>query len=158
MFIICILEFLMILPSYLALNADSSEIIDKILNLVVTAVPPALPLALTMSINMSVKRLRSNKNQIFTTSPNKIIVCGLLDTICFDKTGTLTQNDLNIYKVYNYENNNINEFNDTMNIQNYNIIKCMAVCNSNVIIDDKLQGDPLDIEFYKYSKYSLENN
>lgn len=66
----------------------------RALDLVTIAVPPSLPAVLSSVVLFAIKRL--NKKQIYCISPNRISICGRIQTIVFDKTGTLTEEKLRV--------------------------------------------------------------
>jgi len=146
------------LPSLIMLDTDAYELIDKALDLITVVVPPALPLALSIGINQSLRRLRKSAG-IYCISPQKIIQAGLIDCIVFDKTGTLTEDKLILEQVIPFSINTISESvigqnrcrpsNNNYYNPNHPFFRALSACQSLVIIDDIIYGDPLEIELLK---------
>jgi Ca2+-transporting ATPase len=69
---------------------------------IVVAVPEGLPMSVTLSLALSMKRMLSTNNLV-----RKMHACetmGATTVICTDKTGTLTQNQMRIYEVKTWLN------------------------------------------------------
>lgn len=149
------------------------------------AVPPVLPLALTIGLEIASQRLR--KLQIYSLFLDKINTAGKVKLCCFDKTGTLTQNVLEfrgLLPIYNTEEdwdvkvseaelaeqfisfnpfyNNMEEFEreNTISVSNRNhiIYEIMACCQSLQMIDGELVGDPMEIQFFNQTAFTLKND
>ena len=73
---------------------DTSDIVDRCLNLITITVPPALPAAMTAGTAFAISRLR--KNKIYCISPPRVNVSGRVNMMVFDKTGTLTEDGLQV--------------------------------------------------------------
>ena len=65
------------------IQAETSDIVFKALDIITVAVPPALPAAMTIGTVYAQARLK--KQGVFCISPQRINVCGKLKLICFDK-------------------------------------------------------------------------
>ncbi len=87
----------------LAAQADPFDLFIKFLDLVTVTVPPGLPVSMTFGIVFALEKLK--KKSIFCTSPNKIILGGMINFMCFDKTGTLTEDFMDFYSLIPCINN-----------------------------------------------------
>lgn len=102
------------------------------------------------------------KREIISVKSNKLYKAGRVDTLCFDKTGTLTKNDLLISGMSLPKNEN--EFSTTYNHIKFmknnkhlrDVLAISCCCHDLHIINNKLIGDPVDIEIFKYSKGNFE--
>ena len=126
------------------------------LDLITVVVPPALPAALSIGIVYAVQRLK--KSRIYCIDPQRVNFCGKLEYICFDKTGTLTEDGLSVlfalpsasaFKLPIKSGSDMD--------QHDKFLHAMATCHEISIIDDKIIGDPLDIEMFKYTGWKLES-
>lgn len=140
-------------------NSPTLDIILKSLDLVSIVVPPTLQGALTACLLYAQNRLR--KEKIYCISPNTINVCGILNTFVFDKTGTLTEDDSDLKCVvpfktglnYGKEIESMGELESDVNYSR--IIELMSSCNSITYINQKLDGDPLDLKLFYFTKWTL---
>uniref|UniRef100_A0A7M4F4N5 Cation-transporting ATPase n=1 Tax=Crocodylus porosus TaxID=8502 RepID=A0A7M4F4N5_CROPO len=134
-----------------ALNGEETgEIVKKALDVVTIAVPPALPAALTTGIIYTQRRLK--KKGIFCISPQRINMCGQLNLICFDKTGTLTEDGLDLWGVVPAEGNRFQEvhsFASGRTLPWGPVCGAMVSCHSLVLLDGRMQGDPLDLKMFE---------
>ncbi|CAF0820069.1 unnamed protein product [Brachionus calyciflorus] len=137
-------------------NNPIIDIIVKSLDLVSIVVPPSLQGALTACLLYAQSRLK--KQKIFCVNHNTINVCGSIDTFVFDKTGTLTEDDSDLKCVVPYYNfgDEIEKIQDLENDLHYlKIIELMAACNSITFINGKIDGDPLDLKLFNFTKWNL---
>uniref|UniRef100_A0A7M4F4H9 Cation-transporting ATPase n=1 Tax=Crocodylus porosus TaxID=8502 RepID=A0A7M4F4H9_CROPO len=128
----------------------TGEIVKKALDVVTIAVPPALPAALTTGIIYTQRRLK--KKGIFCISPQRINMCGQLNLICFDKTGTLTEDGLDLWGVVPAEGNRFQEvhsFASGRTLPWGPVCGAMVSCHSLVLLDGRMQGDPLDLKMFE---------
>ncbi len=139
------------------------EVIIKGLDIFTIVIPPALPGALTACLIYAQNRLK--KKLIYCVSPNYINVCGLLKTFVFDKTGTLTEDDCDVkFILPNLKRDDLDyEFGDKIQLvdqlnsnEKYQVIlKGLASCHSISKINGKLDGDPLDLKIFKFTKWNF---
>ena len=147
-------------------------VIIKALDLVTIAVPPALPAAIGIGVVFALSRLKECK--IFWISPPWINAAGRVKSIVFDKTGTLTEDSLRFAGVtiankesfdpiqidmkmlwLNEESKaNINQKVDCKMLQR-KCVECMATCHSIATLNGKFIGDPLDVEMFKATDWTL---
>ncbi|XP_028587647.2 putative cation-transporting ATPase 13A4 [Podarcis muralis] len=138
---------------------EAGEVVKKALDVITIAVPPALPAALTTGIIYTQRRLK--KKGIFCISPQRINVCGQLNLICFDKTGTLTEDGLDLWGLV------------LANGKSFQGAHClssgpplpwglacgaMASCHSLLLLDGKIQGDPLDLKMFEATGWEIEDS
>ncbi|XP_041030347.1 probable cation-transporting ATPase 13A4 isoform X1 [Carcharodon carcharias] len=144
----------------LVLNGvPAGKIVRKVLDVITIAVSPALPAAVTIGIIYAQKRLK-NKG-IFCISPQRINICGQLNLICFDKTGTLTEDGLDLWGLVSTKGKglqNIFKFSSGDMLPWGPFLGAMASCHSLVLLDNTLQGDPLDLKMFETTHWELKEN
>lgn len=134
----------------------------KTLDLICIVIPPALPGALTACLIYAQTRLKALN--IYCISPSTINVSGSISTFVFDKTGTLTEDDCSLRSVLptlgwdvepaietkfaDHESTQI----DTLPRQ---VIQCLASCHSITRINNRLDGDPLDLKLFEATNWEL---
>ncbi|XP_078521831.1 putative cation-transporting ATPase 13A4 [Lissotriton helveticus] len=127
--------------------------------LVITvAVPPALLAALAVGVMYAQRRLK-NKG-IFCISPQRINICGQLNLVCFDKTGTLTEDGLDLWGLVPSAENGfepVYRFNSGEALPWGPLVGALASCHSLMVIDGKLQGDPLDLKMFEGTYWEVED-
>ena len=94
MLVLTIISACFFVPKLNSLGFSFEDIFFRIADILTTSIPPCLPAILTSCILFSIKRLGTKS--IYCISPNRIIVCGRIQTVVFDKTGTLTDQNLSI--------------------------------------------------------------
>lgn len=155
-------------------GADLKTILISALDLITIVIPPALPAAMTIGIIYAQSRLKQNK--IFCISPRSINISGCINCVCFDKTGTLTEDDLSFNEVVPLIESKC-EFGEpfdeevlqtdhkqierdhqllTEDGQYSPLMVCLAACHSLTIIDQKIIGDPLDLQMFEATGWVLE--
>ncbi|ETE60920.1 putative cation-transporting ATPase 13A4, partial [Ophiophagus hannah] len=135
---------------------EAGEVVKKALDVITIAVPPALPAALTTGIIYTQRRLK--KKGIFCISPQRINVCGQLNLVCFDKTGTLTEDGLDLWGVILAEGQSFQEahrFSSGPPMPWGPASAAMACCHSLMVLDGKVQGDPLDLKMFEATHWEL---
>lgn len=156
-------------------GSSLKEIMLSALDLITITVPPALPAAMTIGIIYAQSRLK--KKKIYCISPRSINISGCINCVCFDKTGTLTEDDLSFNEVIPLIENKrrfgkpfdeevlqschdptIAKNNQLMlNNGNYSpLMHCLASCHSLTKIDEKIIGDPLDLQMFEATGWILE--
>ncbi|KAM9378812.1 putative cation-transporting ATPase 13A4 [Phaethornis superciliosus] len=143
-----------------ALNGEEAgEVVKKTLDIVTIAVPPALPAALTTGIIYTQRRLK--KKGIFCISPQRINMCGQLNLICFDKTGTLTEDGLDLWGLLPSERTrfqDIYRFPAEHSLPWGPVFKAMLVCHSLIVLEGKIQGDPLDVKMFEATNWVIDDS
>lgn len=155
-------------------GAELKEILISALDLITIVIPPALPAAMTIGIIYAQSRL--TKNKIYCTSPRSINISGCINCVCFDKTGTLTEDNLSFNEVIPLIENKCKfgkPFDEkamqttSKQVERENhllsangdyspLMLCLASCHSLTIIDQKLIGDPLDLQMFEATGWVLE--
>lgn len=168
--IISVIGFLLTLHTSLR-YLSIKEIIIKALDLVTVTVPPALPAAMSIGIVYALARLK--KTKIYCIAPERINVAGRIKTIVFDKTGTLTEESLRFSGVTvahqetfspleenftsfqeSISNEEDKEFYDTKQ----KFTECMVTCHTIAHVRDRFIGDPLDIEMFQATKWTMNED
>ncbi|XP_013923746.1 PREDICTED: probable cation-transporting ATPase 13A4 [Thamnophis sirtalis] len=129
---------------------EAGEVVKKALDVITIAVPPALPAALTTGIIYAQRRLK--KKGVFCISPQRINVCGQLNLLCFDKTGTLTEDGLDLWGIVLAQGKSFQEvhrFSSGPPMPWGPAYAAMACCHSLMVLDGKIQGDPLDLKMFE---------
>uniref|UniRef100_A0A669Q6A2 ATPase 13A4 n=1 Tax=Phasianus colchicus TaxID=9054 RepID=A0A669Q6A2_PHACC len=143
-----------------ALNGEEAgEVVKKALDVITIAVPPALPAALTTGIIYTQRRLK--KKGIFCISPQRINMCGQLNLICFDKTGTLTEDGLDLWGLLPSEGNcfqDVHRFPADHSLPWSPVFSAMVVCHSLVVLEGKIQGDPLDVKMFEATNWVIDDS
>ncbi|NWX96331.1 AT135 ATPase, partial [Nothoprocta ornata] len=136
-----------------------AEVVAMALLLLTVSVPPAIPAALTTAIVYAQRRLK--KKKIFCISPQRINICGQINLVCFDKTGTLTEDGLDLWGVIPSEGSRfqkIHKFPSSTPLPWGPLCGAMASCHSLVVLDEKLQGDPLDLKMFEATHWEIEDH
>ncbi|KAM4693462.1 putative cation-transporting ATPase 13A4 [Discoglossus pictus] len=137
---------------------EAGEVVKKALDVITIAVPPALPAALTAGIMYAQRRLA--KAGIFCISPQRINLCGTLNLFCFDKTGTLTEDGLDLWGIVP---SNGYRFQEVLTLSGDNslpwgpLLGAMVSCHSLIVLDGKIQGDPLDLKMFEFTCWEIED-
>uniref|UniRef100_A0A8B9PET1 Cation-transporting ATPase n=1 Tax=Apteryx owenii TaxID=8824 RepID=A0A8B9PET1_APTOW len=135
-----------------------AEVVAMALLLFTVSVPPAIPAALTTGIVYAQRRLK--KKKIFCISPQRINICGQINLVCFDKTGTLTEDGLDLWGVIPSEGSRfqkIHKFPSSTPLPWGPVCGAMVSCHSLVVLDEKIQGDPLDLKMFEATHWEIED-
>ncbi|XP_060689892.1 probable cation-transporting ATPase 13A4 [Hemiscyllium ocellatum] len=135
------------------------KVVRKALDVITIAVSPALPASVTIGIIYAQERLK--KKGIYCINPQRINMCGQLNLICFDKTGTLTEDGLDLWGLVSTKGKglqNILRFNNGDTIPWGPLFGAMVSCHSLVLLDNTLQGDPLDLKMFEITRWELKEN
>ncbi|XP_073929602.1 probable cation-transporting ATPase 13A4 isoform X2 [Castor canadensis] len=141
---------------YVLSGEAPEEVVKKALDVITIAVPPALPAALTTGIIYAQRRLK--KRGIFCISPQRINVCGQVNLVCFDKTGTLTKDGLDLWGVLPCDKNGFQEVHSFASgkvLPWGPLSAAMASCHSLVVLDETIQGDPLDLKMFEATNWEM---
>ncbi|KAM4694341.1 putative cation-transporting ATPase 13A4 [Discoglossus pictus] len=121
------------------------------------AIPPVLPAAVALCIMYAQKRLK--KKGIFCLSPERINVCGRINLVCFDKTGTLTEDGLDLWGVIPCSESSfqgVHKFSNETSLPWSPLLGAMASCHSLIVLDGKVQGDPLDLKMFEGTHWEID--
>ncbi|NXL84613.1 AT135 ATPase, partial [Alectura lathami] len=136
-----------------------AEVVTMALLLLTAAVPPAIPAALTTGTVYAQRRLK--KKKIFCITPERINICGQINLVCFDKTGTLTEDGLDLWGILPSEGSRfqkIHKFPSSTPLPWGPVCGAMASCHSLVVLDKKIQGDPLDLKMFEGTHWEIEES
>ncbi|XP_072383561.1 polyamine-transporting ATPase 13A3-like isoform X2 [Diabrotica undecimpunctata] len=141
---------------YISRHAPLKDIIIRTLDIITIVVPPALPAAIAVGTVYSQNRLR--KIGIFCISPPRINVCGKIKIACFDKTGTLTHDGLDMNCVIPCTDASFSDpVSDVRQLDvEAKLVQIMATCHSLTRVDNVLNGDPLELSMFEFTKWELE--
>jgi cation-transporting ATPase 13A2 len=180
MVVLSFIGFVLSLPFMVEYEIPIDVIVLRSLDLLTTTVPPALPACIGIGISYALHRIKAKG--MICINRERINLAGKVDLICFDKTGTLTEDSLNIF---GYKPSCVHQglFNldcflpdirllqqdcfihykqkRTTKTQEMKIsyIELLATCHSITKIGDKLLGDPIDVQMFENTGWSLwENN
>ncbi|XP_034989052.2 probable cation-transporting ATPase 13A5 [Zootoca vivipara] len=157
--LIGILGLIYTIGVYVSRKQSASATVTMALLLLTTAVPPAIPAALTTGIVYAQRRLK--KKKIFCISPQRINICGQINLVCFDKTGTLTEDGLDLWGAVPCEKRSfqaVHIFSSDCPLPWGPICRAMATCHSLLVLDGKIQGDPLDIKMFEGTNWRMEES
>ncbi|XP_072200570.1 probable cation-transporting ATPase 13A5 isoform X2 [Excalfactoria chinensis] len=136
-----------------------ADVVSMALLLLTAAVPPAIPAALTTGTVYAQRRLK--KKKIFCITPQRINICGQINLVCFDKTGTLTEDGLDLWGVLPSEGSRfqkIHKFPSSTPLPWGPVCGAMASCHSLVVLNKKIQGDPLDLKMFEGTHWEIEES
>ncbi|KAM4771312.1 putative cation-transporting ATPase 13A4 [Rhinophrynus dorsalis] len=135
------------------------RIIVEALVLLTSAICPIIPAALTVGILYAQSRLK--KKKIFCISPDRINMCGQINLFCFDKTGTLTEDGLDLMGIIPSGGIRFQKMlkYDQMHDMSWGpLFGAMTSCHSVVMVEGKLQGDPLDLKMFEATGWVLDDS
>ncbi|XP_010307843.2 putative cation-transporting ATPase 13A5 isoform X1 [Balearica regulorum gibbericeps] len=136
-----------------------TDVVAMALLLLTVAVPPTIPAALTTGTVYAQRRLK--KKKIFCISPQRINICGQINLVCFDKTGTLTEDGLDLWGLIPSEGSRfqkIHKFPSSTPLPWGPVCGAMASCHSLVVLNKKIQGDPLDLKMFEGTHWEVEDS
>ncbi|XP_042308592.1 probable cation-transporting ATPase 13A5 [Sceloporus undulatus] len=141
---------------YVSHKEPVGDTVAMALLLMTIAIPPAIPAALTTGVVYAQRRLK--KKKVFCISPQRINICGQINLVCFDKTGTLTEDGLDLWGFLPCENQSfqpVHRFSGRP-LPWGPLCQAMATCHSLLLLDGKIQGDPMDLKMFEGSGWELE--
>jgi len=118
------------------------EVVESLLfslALAVGIIPEALPVVIT--VGLSEGALRLVKKKVVVKRLESIESLGNVDVLCIDKTGTLTQNKIKVQNVI-----------DTQGHSNPELIRYALLCNSAVVEEGRIVGNPIDTAIWEYAR------
>ncbi|KAI8076794.1 uncharacterized protein BX664DRAFT_343939 [Halteromyces radiatus] len=127
---------------------------------------PLLPAALVVGQSVAAGRLR--EKQIYCVDLPRILMAGKVQLFCFDKTGTLTKEGLEFFGAQPMQHlqldqeqthkpdfdglkHDVNQVPRLMQIG-------LATCHAVTTLNDQFIGNPVDIEMFKSSKWTLADD
>ncbi|XP_078522758.1 putative cation-transporting ATPase 13A4 [Lissotriton helveticus] len=137
---------------------SAGETIVMAIIMMTIAVPPFLLAALAVGVMYAQKRLK-NKG-IICFSPQRINLGGQVNIVCFDKTGTLTEDGLDLWGLVPSGENSfqtVHRFSSGEALPWGPLLGALASCHSLMVIDGKLQGDPLDLKMFEGTYWEIED-
>ncbi|XP_077204016.1 putative cation-transporting ATPase 13A5 [Paroedura picta] len=155
--VIAVLGMVYAIYVYTSHKQPGRDTLAMALLLLTVPVPPALPAALTTGIVYAQRRLK--KKRIFCISPQRINICGQINLVCFDKTGTLTEDGLDLWGAIPCQHGSFQEahrFSSGLPLPWGPLCQAMATCHSLLVLDGKVQGDPLDLKMFEGTGWGLE--
>uniref|UniRef100_A0A8C6XB81 ATPase 13A5 n=1 Tax=Naja naja TaxID=35670 RepID=A0A8C6XB81_NAJNA len=156
--VIGILGMIYTICVYVIQKQPTSDTVVMALLLLTVPVPPVIPAALTTSIVYAQRRLARKK--IFCISPQRINLCGQINLVCFDKTGTLTEDGLDLWGALPCQSQSF------QSVHSFSgpplpwgpLCRAMATCHSLLLLDGKIQGDPLDLKMFEGTNWEMEDH
>ena len=138
-----------------------SYLVEIFFEVLTTIIHPALFFGLTVGFEYANDNLAEKK--IYSTVIEKSNDCARIKYMCFDKTGTLTTTRMSVSGYLlekDFENSsNIHKFENIKNDEElkklYEILSC---CNSLIIFENRIQGDPLEEELFHATDFMIEIN
>lgn len=131
---------------------------SKYLEIFKISLPPSLFFIIIISTRISKNRL--SKKKIRTTFQEKIKKIGRVKCLCFDKTGTLTELSFKVFGFITVENRRFNPIAHGKRELHFfsaarEFIEIMSCCHSLKMINEKLIGDPLEMELFRNTNSTL---
>ncbi|XP_072264327.1 probable cation-transporting ATPase 13A4 [Pyxicephalus adspersus] len=157
--VIAIIGFIYSVILFSVKGGTVRDIIVKSLIAITVAIPPVLPAAVATGIMYAQKRLK--KKRIFCISPQRINVCGRINLVCFDKTGTLTEDGLDLWGVSPSSEGRfqgVHMFTTEKGLPWSPLLGAMACCHSLIMLDGKIQGDPLDLKMFEGTNWEIDES
>ena len=166
-------------PLQINIGVSIEIAVGRCLDMITVAVPAALPVAMSCGIVFAVRRLK--KKGIFCISPPRINIAGQINTFVFDKTGTLTEEGLTVLGFRptagsdDSRSATFQNFTDDAktltpqgtwwtkdsadNRRNQNstlLVEAMASCTAITFVNGSLVGDPLDVQMFEATGWTLD--
>ena len=119
-------------------------------------IPSPLPIYFNLNYSFSLARLRA-KN-ILGTTLEKTVEGALTKVFCFDKTGTITEQAVNIKGICIVDETNKVRTEFVTEVEDELMMQLLATCHATREINGKFEGDEIDREIFKFSKYQMHRN
>lgn len=139
-------------------GASTTDTVLWSLIIMTVSIPPALPAAVTICILYSQTRLQ--RNGIFCLSAQRINMCGQINIMCFDKTGTLTEDGMELWGIVPSDERSFQEvycFTPGSSVPWSPLLGGLVSCHSLIVLDDIIQGDPLDLKMFHGTGWVLQD-
>jgi len=107
--------------------------------LAVGIVPESLPIIITISLSRGATRMA--KKDVIVKKLVSIEDLGNLDVLCCDKTGSITENKITL-----------EGFLDVNGHSNKKILIYSLLCNSAIIHNNSIRGNPIDVSLWNYAR------
>uniref|UniRef100_A0A383WJ86 Cation-transporting ATPase n=1 Tax=Tetradesmus obliquus TaxID=3088 RepID=A0A383WJ86_TETOB len=137
-------------------SRDRFKLILNCVMIVTSVIPPELPMELTIAVNASLVALASKA--IFCTEPFRIPFAGKVEVCCFDKTGTLTTDHLLLEGLAGLPGKPPRELVSEPAQMPAAAGEVLAACQSLVLIDGEVIGDPLEKAALQASRWSYSSD
>lgn len=130
-------------------------VVFRFLDILAWSFPPTFPIYFNLAYSFSLVRLKWKG--IFGTEPEKSTEAASIKTFCFDKTGTLTENEIEVYEIIRFvdDNSHHNITKAFKNAENSLISKLFASCHTTRQTDDGLLGDEVDLRMFLHSEFTM---
>eukprot|EP01029_Cantina_marsupialis_P022631 TRINITY_DN552_c1_g3_i1.p1 TRINITY_DN552_c1_g3~~TRINITY_DN552_c1_g3_i1.p1 ORF type:complete len:1297 (+),score=461.72 TRINITY_DN552_c1_g3_i1:60-3950(+) len=156
-FLFCLLIFGLVSSGYVLRVGLADEersqykLILHCIMIITSVVPPELPFQLSLAVMSSIKALL--KAGVYCTEPFRIPFAGKIYTCAFDKTGTITCEDFKVQNIHLADGPHTDPTTLPINSQ-----LVLAGCNSLMVVDNKLTGDPLETAAMEFLGWKLEGS
>ncbi|KAI5171532.1 manganese-transporting P-type ATPase [Nematocida sp. LUAm3] len=138
MLLFAICSCVYVVKESISLGKTPYKIILECIMILTNVVPPELPMELTIAVNSSLQELVSLG--VYCLEPFRIPYAGKISVCCFDKTGTLTELNFQLERVEHEETSSK---------------LVLGLCHSAILLDGKIEGDPLDLCGIEHVKADL---
>lgn len=140
------------------IDTTDELIVEAYLTALTIAVPPGLVACLSIGTSISVGRLLAKEVSISDTG--KLTAAGYISIACFDKTGTLTDENIVFQGTLLFDGAEPRissaDVPTADNDLNHISKEIMACCHSLSLVEGKVVGDPLEVELFNTSKWSIK--
>jgi len=134
------------------------ELLLHCILILTSVIPPELPMQMALAVNQSLMTLM--KMQIFCTEPFRVPVAGRVGCCLFDKTGTLTTDELVAVGVCSGASKKNTKHVDSLHPMTKLPAPAqlvLASCHSLVLIDGKVNGDPLELASLEAMRWTVND-
>eukprot|EP00775_Hariotina_reticulata_P005162 gene5162-5400_t len=162
LFIMFLLVFAVSASYYVLKNSwqdpkrDRFKLILNCIMIITSVIPPELPMELTIAVNSSLVALA--RKLVFCTEPFRIPFAGKVQVCCFDKTGTLTTDHLLLEGLAGLPGRDPLELVLDPSQLPVEAGEVLACCQSLVVVDNELIGDPLEKAALQSSRWSYSSD
>lgn len=135
------------------LDTSDGDVVIAYLTALTIAVPPGLVACLSIGTSIAVVRLQLL--QVSITDTGKLTAAGYVTRCCFDKTGTLTDEQIQLQGTCLYQGGRLVTGTEASPLQRLSE-ETMAACHALSLLQDKVAGDPLEVELFRASHWTLQ--